>query len=408
MMSRLIKSIALTKICSRVASPMTRAATQSCRNNSTRRRTQRMIDPSNTSVISQILLNLAPRHHSNTGSIKSQRNCAANSSTSIAMFASRCTSPTRLAAVWSVWNAPRSSEGGLRSVSPRSVKMRHESMAAACAGERSLKAPPRSSSVVTSSSAVETSHATRPLSWITLSLSTWPRRRRTVFIDMSLSRMGITFFSRMSFWRPLILVRRLNLFMNALYMASLSTSSSMLSIGSCSRRAEKCSDFFKSAINAGSVTLKSVTASNSLGPRGKRRITSSRLRKAVSMAWSERMSLGVCTRRLLTAVTSGRGNLTTLGTGLSCLRIAGVRMAKGLRTFCIAVAGSQATTTSTLSAVSVSFLPRPRSTLATTPQPQPLSSLMRRPGLRNFAILLGVRTWRRTWSSTRASWFLRW
>mmetsp|Transcript_28891 Transcript_28891/g.72027 ORF Transcript_28891/g.72027 Transcript_28891/m.72027 type:complete len:362 (-) Transcript_28891:1833-2918(-) len=183
-----------------------------CRSSSSNRWSVRMIEPSYSSVIFMMSTNLHPSHHSMTMSTNACEHLFTYSSTSMGSRESRTTSAMCRARAFS-WSygcriarvliCADVSPLLLPSLPPAlfcASTMRHESSAASCAGSSSLKTPEYMSSVASSSSQVLTSHATRPLFWMTPSSEMWPSRRRT-------RRMPLSSACIRTSWHALILAR---------------------------------------------------------------------------------------------------------------------------------------------------------------------------------------------------------
>mmetsp|Transcript_14550 Transcript_14550/g.36837 ORF Transcript_14550/g.36837 Transcript_14550/m.36837 type:complete len:225 (+) Transcript_14550:214-888(+) len=178
---------------------MVLAAVMSWRISSSRRCSMRMMEPSYCLVISIRSTKRLPAHHSKTRSTSCTEKHLTYSSTSMGILHSSFTCPIRLASACNVSIGAfitsvltlASSESALRSLATR--QLIKETI---CSAVSSASEPVKMSSVMSSSSAVETSHAMRPLSSITLSELVCPSRRKTRFMHLSSSPIAVSLETR--------------------------------------------------------------------------------------------------------------------------------------------------------------------------------------------------------------------
>mmetsp|Transcript_30459 Transcript_30459/g.88544 ORF Transcript_30459/g.88544 Transcript_30459/m.88544 type:complete len:277 (+) Transcript_30459:1527-2357(+) len=160
--------------------PMALDAAASCLSSSSSRRIPLMTDPSNSPVPSMTSLKLSPRIHRSTTGIKFGLNFSRYSSTLMGSLLSADTSAVILATSL-IWSNPLASSG-CRSTWSSIFSSKHSALNVATMWSASIvwKVFLKSSSVTTSSSVVVISHATRPLSVTTPSLSTYCSRLSTL------------------------------------------------------------------------------------------------------------------------------------------------------------------------------------------------------------------------------------
>mmetsp|Transcript_12613 Transcript_12613/g.22475 ORF Transcript_12613/g.22475 Transcript_12613/m.22475 type:complete len:211 (-) Transcript_12613:17-649(-) len=208
---------------------------------------------------------------------------------------------------------------------------------------------------------------------MTLSLSTWPRRRSTVFIETSFSFMGRFFFSLISFFKSFTLTRTLCFSMYALYFGTRSAKGRAW-IGSSFNSVNNCLRLLMSSERFESLILRSFKGSNrGISPSLNLLRTSLRLLRMASRLLFKRRSEGVWTRSELTVVMSESLKSLTTGTAVASF----ASHWNGVSPLSL-----PATRTFRFSGTFFESLPRRWSTDRTIPQDHPAVSATRRPVFR--------------------------